>query len=83
MYTSEGNKFKKWFKRPELEMTLFSLTALRPGLRCIYFLMTLQALLSFLYLTNKGILGMMGLKTLSFSKARTPLRVTLTSSTGS
>jgi hypothetical protein len=41
------------------------------------------ALLSFLYLTNKGILGMMGLKTLSFSKTRTPLRVTLTSSPGS
>jgi hypothetical protein len=37
---------------------------------------TLLILLIFLYLTNTGILGMMGLKTLSFPKARTLLRVT-------
>ncbi len=30
--TCQENKFKKWFKRPELEMTLFSLTTLRLGL---------------------------------------------------
>jgi hypothetical protein len=53
------------------------LTILRPGLLlCSYFLVTLLALLIFLYLTNTGILGMMGIKTLSFSKARTLLRVT-------
>jgi hypothetical protein len=34
--------------------------------------MTLMALLFFLILTNKGILGMMGLKTLSFSKGQEP-----------
>jgi hypothetical protein len=37
---------------------------------------TLLALLIFLYLTSTFILGMMGLKTLSFSKARTLLRRT-------
>jgi hypothetical protein len=37
--------------------------------------MTLLALLIFLYFTNTGILGMMGLKTLSFAKARNLLRV--------
>jgi hypothetical protein len=41
-----------------------------------YILVTLLSLLIFLYLTNAGILGMMGLKILSFSKARTLLRVT-------
>jgi hypothetical protein len=74
-YTSEENKFKKWFKRPKLRMTLFSLAALRLGLLCCYFLVTLLALLIFLYLINTGILGMVELKTLSFSKARTLLRV--------
>jgi hypothetical protein len=49
-------------------MTLFSLAALRLRLFCSYFLVTLLALLIFLYLHNKGILGIMGLKTLSFSK---------------
>jgi hypothetical protein len=53
-------------------MTLFSLTELRLGLLCSYFLMTLI----FLLLTNTGILGMMRLKTLSFSKAKTLLMVT-------
>jgi hypothetical protein len=60
-YTSEENNFKKWFKRPKLRMTLFSLAALRLGL--CYFLVTLLALLIFLNLTNTDILGMMGLKT--------------------
>jgi hypothetical protein len=64
MYTSEEIKFKKWVKRPELEMTLFNLAAPRLGLFCTFFLMTLLTLLVFLCLTNKGILGMMGLKTL-------------------
>jgi hypothetical protein len=45
-------------------MTLFSLTALWLGLVCSYFLMTLLTFLIFLYLTNTGILGMMGPKTL-------------------
>jgi hypothetical protein len=63
-------------------MTFFSLTALRMGLFCSYFLMTLLALLIVFYLTNTSVLGMMGLKTLSFSKARNILRVILTSSTG-
>jgi hypothetical protein len=44
---------------------------------------SLWAILIFLYFTNTGILGMMGLKTLSFSKARTLLKMTLTCSTGS
>jgi hypothetical protein len=58
-------------------MTLLSLTILRLGLLlCSYFLVTLLALLIFLYLTDTGVLGMMGIKTLSFSKARTLLRVT-------
>jgi hypothetical protein len=64
-------------------MTLFSLTVLRLGLPCSYFPMTLLALLIFLYITITGILGMMGLKTLSFSKAINLLRVILTSSSGS
>ncbi len=34
------------------------------GVVCSYFLMTLLAFLIFLYLTNTGILGMMGPKTL-------------------
>jgi hypothetical protein len=55
-------------------MTLFSLT-LSPD-----FLMTL---LFFLFLTNTGILGMIGIRTLSLLKARNLLRVTLISSTGS
>jgi hypothetical protein len=58
-------------------MTLFSLTARRLALFCSYFLITLLALLIFLYLTNTDMLGILGLKTLSF------LSVTLTSSTGS
>jgi hypothetical protein len=45
-------------------MALFSLTALRLGLLCRYFLVILLTLLIFLFLTNTGILGMMGLKTL-------------------
>jgi hypothetical protein len=45
--------------------------------------MTLLALLFFLFITNTGILGMMGLKTVSFSMARNLIRETLTSSTGS
>jgi hypothetical protein len=53
-------------------MALFSLTAQRLGLVFNYFLMTLLALL-----------GMMGLKTVSFSTARNLIRETLTSSTGS
>jgi hypothetical protein len=63
-------------------MAFFSLTALRMGLFCSYSLMTLQAPLIVFYLTNTSVLGMMGLKTLSFSKARNILRVILTSSTG-
>jgi hypothetical protein len=39
-------------KRPEWRMTLFSLTALRLGLVCSYFLVTLLALLFFLFLAN-------------------------------
>jgi hypothetical protein len=61
-------------KRPELIITLFNLAAL--GVICSFFLVTLLALLIFLYLTDTGILGMMGLKTLSFSKARSLFRVT-------
>jgi hypothetical protein len=57
-------------------MTLFRLAALRLGLFCSYFLVNLLALLIFLYLTNAVILAMIGLKTLSFSKTRTILRVT-------
>jgi hypothetical protein len=45
-------------------MILFSLTVLRLGLPCSYFLMTLPALLICLYITITGILGMLGLKTL-------------------
>jgi hypothetical protein len=52
------------------------LPKLRLGLFCNYFLVTLLALFVLLFLTKTGILGMMGLKTLSFSKARTLLRVT-------
>jgi hypothetical protein len=44
-------------------MTLFSLTILRLGCLCSYFLVTLLALL-----TNTAILGMMGLKALSFER---------------
>jgi hypothetical protein len=46
---------------------------LRLGFLCNYFLVIL---LIIFFLTNTGILGMMGLKTLSFAKARTLLRVT-------
>jgi hypothetical protein len=46
-------------------------------------LQLLRALQIFICLTNKGILGMMGVVTLSCSKARTLLRVTLASSTNS
>jgi hypothetical protein len=70
------------FKRPELEIT-FSLTALRLGLFCSYILVTLLALLIFLFLAIIGNLWMMGLKTSSFSKTKTLLRINLTSSTGS
>jgi hypothetical protein len=45
-------------------MTLLRLAALRLGLLYSYFLVTLLALLIFLYLTNTGILGMIRLKTL-------------------
>jgi hypothetical protein len=51
-YVSEENKCKKWFKRPELGMILFRLTALKLGLVCSYFLVTRLALLFFLFLTN-------------------------------
>jgi hypothetical protein len=54
-------------------MTLFSLNILRLRLLCSYFLVILLAPLIFLY---TGILGIMGLKTFLFSKARTLLRVT-------
>jgi hypothetical protein len=37
--------------------------------------MTLLTLLILLYFTNRGFLGTMGLKTLSFAKARKLLRV--------
>ncbi len=46
-----AKKFKKWLKRPEWRINLFSLTALRLGLVCSYFLVTLLALLFFLFLT--------------------------------
>jgi hypothetical protein len=39
--------------------------------------MTFLALLFFLFLSNTGILGLMGLKTLSLSKDRNLLRATL------
>jgi hypothetical protein len=48
----------------ELEIIILSLAALRLGLVCSCFLMTLLALLIFLYITSTGILGMMVLKTL-------------------
>jgi hypothetical protein len=64
-------------------VTLFRFAVLRLGLFCSYFLVTLLALLIFLNLTNTDVLGMVGLKTSSFSIARPLLRVTLTSSTGS
>jgi hypothetical protein len=57
-------------------MTLFSLAAQRLGVFCSYFLVILIALLIFLYLINTGILRMMGLKTLSFSKTKKLLRAT-------
>jgi|LakMenEpi03Aug12_release.lakeMendotaPanAssembly.Ray.scaffolds.fasta_scaffold4093799_1 hypothetical protein len=44
-------------------MALFSLTILRLGLLYKYFLVTLLALPIILFLTNTGIMGMMGLKT--------------------
>jgi hypothetical protein len=47
-----SKKFKKWFKRPEWIINIFSLTALRLGLFCSYFLVSLLALLFFLLLTN-------------------------------
>jgi hypothetical protein len=47
-----------------------SLTALNLGLLCSHFQITLLALLILLYLTNRGILGMTGLKILSFAKDR-------------
>jgi hypothetical protein len=59
-----------------LRKTLFNLAALWLELFCSYFLVTLLALLIFLYLTNTGIVGMLGLKTLPFSKARALLWVT-------
>jgi hypothetical protein len=52
------------------------LTILRLGLLCNFFLVTLLALLIILFLINTCILEMMGLKTLSFTKARALLRVT-------
>jgi hypothetical protein len=70
MYTNEENIFEKWFKRPELGMTLFGLTALSLGYS--FFLMTLMI---FLCLINTGILEMVGLKALSFAKARNLLGV--------
>jgi hypothetical protein len=67
--------FKKvYIKRPKWRMNPFSLTALRLGLVCSYFL----ASCSFFSSPTAGILGMMWLKTLSFPKARNLLRVTLT-----
>jgi hypothetical protein len=57
-------------------MTLSNLAALRLGVFCSYFLVILMALLIFLYLINTGLLGMMGLKTLSFSKTKKLLRAT-------
>jgi hypothetical protein len=60
-------------------MALFSLA----GIICSFFLITLVALLICLYLMNTGTLGMMGLKTLSFSKAWILLSMILTTSTGS
>jgi hypothetical protein len=56
-------------------MTLFRLTALSLELPCSYFLKILHALLLFFDFTNIGILGMMGLKTLSFANARNLIRV--------
>jgi hypothetical protein len=65
-------------------MNLFSLTTLRLGFVCSNFLVSLLALLFFLFsLPLPGIQLMMGLKTLSFLKPRYLLRVTLKSSTGS
>jgi hypothetical protein len=57
-------------------MTLFSFTILRLRILCSCFLVTPLALLIILFLANTGILGMMGLKTVSFAKARTLFRVT-------
>jgi hypothetical protein len=58
-------------------MSLFSFNSiLRLRLLCSYLLVTLLALLIILFLTNRGILGKKGLKTVSFAKARTLLRVT-------
>jgi hypothetical protein len=64
-------------------MSFFTLTTLRLGLFCIYFLMTLLACSFSASQTYIGILGMKGLKTLSILKAKNLLRVTLTSSSGS
>jgi hypothetical protein len=47
-----SKKFKKRFKRPEWRTNLSSLIALRLGLVCSYFLLTLLALLFFLFPTN-------------------------------
>jgi hypothetical protein len=71
------------FKRPELRITLLGLTALRLGLLCNYFLVTLLALLIFFFLTNIGILGMMRLKDIIIFKGQDPPQGNLTSSTGS
>jgi hypothetical protein len=50
----------------KMEVTLFSLTALRLGLPSSIFLMTLMISL---YLINTGILGIIGLKKLSVARA--------------
>jgi hypothetical protein len=59
--------------KARVDKTFFRLTILRLGFLCNYFLVIF---LIILFLTNTGILGMTGLRTLSFAKARTFLRVT-------
>jgi hypothetical protein len=46
------------------------------GVICSYFLITFLALLIFIYLMNTGSLETLGLKTLSFTKFCTLLKVT-------
>jgi hypothetical protein len=69
-YVHKGIHFIKRVKKARVGNEPFRLTANRLGLPCIDFLMTLLALLIFLYCTNTGILGMIGLETLSLAKTR-------------
>jgi hypothetical protein len=63
-------------------MTLFNLTILRVRLLCSYFLVTLLALLIFLYITNRHP-GDDGAEDIIIFKGQDPPQVDLINSTGS